>query len=76
MNTITSTVRALCLNDLVDDEYMIVATRESYEGKWCYWLSKEDTKRYHDLVGHGDIIAPTRRNKDGSFDVLAKLARS
>lgn len=76
MNTITSTVRALRLDDLVDDEYMVVATRESYGVDWYYWLSKADTKLYHDMVDHGEIIAPTRRNKDGSCDVLAKLARS
>lgn len=73
---ITSTVRALCLSDLVDDEYMIVATRDSYARNWFYWLSDEETKLFRDMVNHNEIIAPTRRNPDGSCDVLAKLSRS
>lgn len=76
MTIITATECALCLADLVDDEYKIVATRESYEVRWYYWLSATETALYRDMVNHGEIIAPCRRNPDGSCDVLAKLSRS
>lgn len=68
---------ATCLADLVDDEFLVVATQERPGKPWVFLIPKSEVAEFQRLRGHGDITAPTRFNVDDrSSVILAKLARA
>jgi hypothetical protein len=72
---ISTTIRILSIDDLLEDEFRVVATRD-FEGRtWFYLLPDRHVKQLHEQVGHGDIVSVQRREDDGSWVLLAKLAR-
>jgi hypothetical protein len=75
---IAATAHASSLNDLVDDEFLVVAVREIGEAtdRWRYWMPKREVKLFLDMVAHREIISPQRREPDGTWVMLGKLARA
>lgn len=72
---ITATARAPDLSSICD-EWRVVAIREPFGtcDVWTYTLPAHEIAKFKDHVAHGDIIAPQRREPDGSLVMLAKLA--
>lgn len=71
---ITTNERAWRLADLTDDQFLIVAVRKLWGRQWDYKIPESEVRRFHDAVGHGDIVSVQRLEEDGGFVVLAKLA--